>query len=334
MTVYRYFGMALEDPFNESPAPAAQFHLDLANSTLDAPNDTEVMFEGSIGRAARTHRPGFYSPSGNAVVAVDVLTLGWFLYGGLGGYVFTDSGGTVSDHLQEIYGVNDSLLPSFCVRIGKDNFEHVFSGCVINSLALQIADGYGQLTVEFLCAVDGKAALVTVDNLLLPSEFPLMFHDVTATRDASDVSAEIKTFTFNLNNNLDAAFGRSIGSRYPRRIVANARDITVNAELFFDDDDQIETFWGGSSGPAATGTTEFGMDFVLDAGSDGTATLALPRVIYNTVNTQPTGRQQSMQNVTMKAYETTHTLADAVTDVVSEILATVDNAQDEMAAAA
>lgn len=329
--VFRYLGLALESGFNESPAPAAQIHLDIASATLDAPNSNEVMFEGSLGRAARTHRPGFYSPAGNAVVAIDVDTVGWFLYPGLGGKVFTVDTPQLGQNTHEVYGVNESNLPSVCLRIGKDHFEHVFSGCAINQVALQIADGYGQITVDVAAAQDAAAALQTIDNLILPVSFPLMFHDVTATRDAGDVSAQVKQFTLTIANSVDAPFGRSIGSRHPRRIVANAREITVSAELFFDDTDELERFWGGVSGPSADGTTEFAMDFVLDAGDDGSLTIAAPRVIYTAVNLQPSGRTQMVQAVTMKAYEDTHTLLDA-TEAESEILCTLVNTTDDMVA--
>lgn len=326
--IFRYFGFGLESEYNESPAPAAQFHLDLLSSSLDAPTGTEVQFEGSLGRAAKTHRPGFYSPAGNAVVAVDVNTVGWFLLAALGGYDFT----TGPPNTHEVYGVNNALLPSFAARVGKDLFEHVFSGCILNSVQIQVNDGFVQLTADVVSAVDGKSTLLDLGDLILPDESPLMFHEVTSTRDASDVSAEVKQFTITINNSSDAPFGRTIGSRHPRQIVSNARAVTVSAELLYKDTAQLEAFWGDSDGPSADGTTEFGMDFVFNAGSDGSLTIAVPRVIYDSVGTQPSGRTQMTQNVEMTAYQDEHSLADATT-VDSEILCTLSNAADEMVAA-
>lgn len=335
-SIFRYLGFALEDPYNESPAPVAQVHCDLASATLDAPTDTEIEFEGGLGRASRTHRAGFYSPAGNYVVAADVDTAMWFLYSALGGYVFTQDDPGVGDNTHEIYGVNNAVLPSACVRLGKDVFEHIFSGVICSSLTLEVSDGFMMITVENAAAIDAKGNLESLGNLLLPVGSPRTFVDLTATRDASDVTAQIKTFTMTITNNTDAPFGRSIGSRFPRKIVSNARTVTIDAELFFEDTSQLELFWGGASGPAdgkPTGTTEFDMDFVIagDTSPYG-ITIAAPRCTYTTVPQQPSGRTQITQGVSMKAWETTHTLLSAAT-VESEILATIVNQQNEMAPA-
>lgn len=330
--IFRYLGVSLESPFAESPAPAAQFHLDLMSASLDTPNAPELLFEGSLGRGSETHRPGYYSPAGDVVVAVDINTIGWFLYAAQGGYEFTTA---VLPALRthELFASNASLLPSLCIRVGKDLYEHVFSGCIINQLELAITEGYATLTVDLAASVDGLAALSPLASLILPVSFPLMFHDVTATRDAGDVSAQIKTFSLVINNNSDAAFGQSIGSRYARKIVSNARTVTISADMFFNNDDELVRFWGGASGPVDAGTTEFAMGFLLDAGADGQLEIAAPRVIYDNVPAQPSGRTQMTQNVTMTAYMADHTLADAVTDVRSEILCTLTNVTGEMAPA-
>lgn len=331
--IFRYAGFAEEATYGESPAPDAVFHLDIASASLDAPTETEMMFEGSIGRGRTKHRPGFYSPSGDVVVAIDVRTAGWFLKWALGNYVFTE-GTDPALNTHEIYRSDNNILPTFCSRIGKDVFEHVFSGCSINELTLEVSDGFGQLTVDILSQKDGKATLQTISALILPTEFPLMFHEVTATRDATDVSAKVKSFTLTISNNLDAEAGRSIGSRYPRRLIASAHEVTIEADLFYEDSSQLEAYWGGSTGPADTGTDEFGMAFVLDAGTDGQIEIAAPRVIYNEVPTQPSGRDELTQSVSMAPYETEHTLADGTTKVNSELLVTVTNNVDEMKAAA
>ena len=62
--------------------------------------------------------------SGNIVYAFDIKTIRWLLKWTLGGYVFTDL-----DNLHEIYASDDTDLPSFTARLGKDLFEHVFAGC-------------------------------------------------------------------------------------------------------------------------------------------------------------------------------------------------------------
>jgi hypothetical protein len=58
--------------------------------------------------------------------------------------------------------------------------------------------------------------------------------------------------------------------------------------------------------------------------------IALPNCNYTAVPTQPSGREELSQAVALKAFQTTHTLADAVTEVTSSILVTVQNAGDDL----
>lgn len=329
MDVLRYAGFAEETSFGQDPAPSAAFHVDIASATLDAPTETELVYAGGLGRGARTHRPGFYSPAGNVVYAFDVRTIAWLLKWALGGYTFT-AGTAPNPNRHEIYASEATLLPSFVTRLGKDAFEHVVSGCVVNSLELAVEDQFAQATVDLMAARDAKAAVQPASGLLLPAEYPLAFHDLTVQLNGGDISAKVKSLTLSIANNAAADAGRTVGSRHPRRIRAGERQVTVSANLWYEGTAELERFWGGASGPAASGAQEFGLTFTLNGGQGGTIQIAAPRVIYTQVQQQPTGRDEIVQAVAMRAFTTPQTLADGTTQVRSELLVTVENQQGEL----
>lgn len=329
--VLRYAGFAEEASYLEDPAPAATFFADILSATLDAPSDVELIHGGGLGRNAFLHRPGFYAPAGNIVYAFDVATLTYLLKWALGEYEFTSEGGTGSLNLHEIYGTNDDEVPSFCARVGKDLFEHVFSGCCLNSLQLQIEGEWCLATADIIAAVDAKDTLKTIAQVTLPTENPLAFHELTAYKVSgayeTEWSANIKSLTLNIANNLSAEAGRTIGSRHPRRIPAGERVTTFAANLWFDTTDELEAFWGGATGPAATGPTEAFLRIVADGGADGEVRIDLPKYIYTQVQQQPSRRGEMVQAVTGRAFPDTVTLEDAVTNVTTDIYARIENAE-------
>ena len=307
MAIARYLGLAEETSYNMETPPAATVHVDIASASLDSPTDTQMVYEGGLQRGAQTHRPGFYSPSGNIVYAFDIHTIELLLQWALGG-----------EEDDVLYGTNSSTLPSFCARVGKDYFEHVFSGCVINSLELQVEGEFCQATAEILSAQDSKATLQDLEALLLPDQYPLAFHEVTAKLNDSPISADVKSFTLSIDNSVDATSGRGIGSRHPYRMIAEERSITFSKDMFFKDDSALKSLWGGNSGPdSVDGSDEFSLELVFDSGTHGTMEIELPRVIYTQVSQQPSGRNEITQSTNGKAFVESKTIG--ATDVHSEI---------------
>jgi len=310
--ILRYLGLAEETVFAQ-PAEA-EFHVDIASATLDTPADSHLNFESSMGRGSRVHRPGFYSPSGNIVYAFDISTIRWLLKWALGGYVFTEG-----EDLHEIYASDSRQLPSFTARLGKDLFEHVFAGCKINSLEISVEDSFCQATAELIAVKDSKGVLKQQHELILPQDYPLAFYEVTAKMNSSDVSADIKSFTLTINNGIDAAAGRSIGSRFPRKLLAAGREVTLSTSMFFENTNQIEKFWGGTSGPSDKGSEEYSLEFNFDAGVGKNMSLLLPRVIHTGIDIKPSGRDEIVQDIEAKAYMEEVMLEDDITPVTTDV---------------
>lgn len=337
--ILRYAKFAEEAAFDlAAAAPAPQFTVDIASATLDVPADTQAMWEGGIGRGPRSHRPGYYSLSGNVVHAADVHTLGWWLRWGLGGYVFTADDPVAGTNQHEAYGSTDTALPSFAAWLGKDVWEQVVRGCMVSQLQLAVSDGYAQLTVEILGAKDAKGALdeTVLSRLPLPPPitFPQVRFWVGGTASGDERSKNITNLTLTINNNGDGPAGRGLGSRFPqRKIPAGQRDTQVQFTTWYDSTEHIERVWGDPAGPSDDGSTELPLRIVADSDIDGGLTINLPRVVFGQVQTQPSGRARIDQQVTATALLDTVTLWDGVTDVESEIVARLENNQPAYGAA-
>lgn len=315
----RYAGFAPETSFNQETPPAAAWDLDIASSTLDAPNEPHLIYGGGLGRSPRKHRPGYYTPTGNVQFAQDLWTLAAFLRWTLGGYTHTGA-----EDLHESWGVDDNVLPSFVTRIGKDVFEHVFSGCVINQLQIAVSGEYVETTADIVAARDSKATLRDKDDLALPDDFPLAFHEVTSTIGGTNVSAKVKSLTLTIGNNVRTDSGRGIGSRHAYRLPAGDRAVSVAMGLWFEDTDHLEAFWGGSSGPTDEQTTEDPVEIDLSpVDGDSTAEILMPRCIISQVSQQGSGRDEIEQSLTLTALQDVVELEDeseVETDIYTRVV--------------
>lgn len=333
MEVLRYAGFAEEDPFAQSPAPGADFCVDETSASLDAATEAQIIYKGSLGRGPRVHRPGYYTAEGDIEYAFDVRTIGWLLKWALGGYVFGGSG----PYTHEIYGNDDVSLPSFACHLGKDkldatDFEHVFSGCVIDSLELSVADKYTTVKAAIKAAKDSTGTILTraAVEALLPAEYPLVFHEVTMKRQNAPISALVKGLTLGISNNLKPESGRSLGSRFANRIPVGAREVKLSLDMYYQDLDTLKLLWGGDTGPADTGTTEVPIVITFDAGDDGSLEIAIPRYVMSQAPLQPKGKDEIETGTEGVAMTDAILLADEATTVYSGMLVTLINGQGEM----
>jgi len=322
--IFRYAGYGEETVFGT--AVAAAFHTDITGATLDTPDNPNIVYGGGLGRAPRVIRQGFYSPAGNVVQGVDVDSIAYFMRWVLGGYQY-------STDRHYIYGIDDVCLPSFTSRIGKDAYEHIFAGCKANSLEIAADDSIATATLDIVGQKDSKGTISDYDSLTLGANQLLAFHEMTASIKGegegafSDVSAIIKSLTLTINNNIDATQGRGIGSRFPRRLNAQARDITVALSLYFEDTTYREKFWGNATGASeGDGTEEFAMQISLTQESGKQITIALPRVVATGNVQQPTGRDELVETLNLTAMFQNYIADDGVPiDIDTDIFATVEN---------
>lgn len=323
----RYAGFAEEYSFNPDTPPDAIFHIDIGSATLDVPADPNLHFEGGLYRGRKIVRPGFYAPAGNIVYPVDIRSIAYILKWALGNYVFTDGGEGANTH--EIYGIEDLVLPSFCTRLGKDNFEHIFTGCVVNSLELKIEGEYVFIAADIIAARDYKGAVKAIADLLLFDEYPLSFIDATISL-TTDYSCKIKGITLSLANNPDVAAGKGVGSRHPCRMPIGARDINVSGNLYFEDSSEYEKFWGASGGISGNLPTDEELVITIDSGAYGSMEIKIPKFMFTDLKTPPSGRTEIVQAFSGIGLMKEVTLADELTKVDTDLIATINNDNDDL----
>lgn len=333
MEIFRYAGLCEEATFAETPAPAAAFYIDEMAASLN-PQESQIIYEGGRGRGLRTHRPGYYRCEGNIEYAFDVRTIGWFLKWFLGGYTFTED---TPLNRHELYGQDSSSVPSFCARLGKDrldddvNFEHGFSGCVIDSMELSVEAEWTLCKMGIKAAKDFRADIksnVEVEALSAV-EFPMVFHEVTISRQNTDISASVRKLSLKLANNINVDGGRSLGSRYARGLRAQARGLSLSLDYFYDDIETLKLLWGGDEGPSDSGTTETPLVLTFAYTEGGSLEIALPRFLHNKVPIDTSKRDEVSITAEGVALQDTVELEDE-TEVYTEILVILQNEEAEM----
>lgn len=327
--ILRYAGFTSETSFGMRGL-GDPFHVDVASSTLDVPADTNMIYGGGLGKSARTYRPGYYAPAGNVVYAFDIATIAPVLRWTLGGYKYT--AGTQPDpNKHAIWGTGDTVLPSFACDLGKDIFEHQFLGCVVSNLEIAVENEFCQATIGIMAQKDAKATLKAPSALKIPSEYPLAFHEVTAKIGDTDKSAMIKSLKLSVDNGVTADSGRTLGSRYPRRLLGYERTVTYTMNMLFEDLTELERFWGGKTGPVIGGSTEVPIEIMFDAGTDGDMSILLPKTVYTGVQQQPSGRDEIVQVVNGRAFIGDAPAGAPVDVTETEMYCVVQNGKEALA---
>lgn len=322
VNIFRYVGIGKESTFGT--AVAGTIYLDPTACTLDSPQGYEVLVEGGMGRMRSQKRPGFYVCGGAIECPLDVNTIGYMMRGALDQYAFT-SGSPNNTH--EFYGGNTNTLSSYTYRVGKDTHEHIFDGCTVNGLRLNFSDGLVGAAVDLFARKDSTTTLKSYSDFssLIPSSYPLMFHEVTATINSVDTSADVRSGSLSITNNLVRDSGRSIGSMFPSTFKAANRVVECSLELQFDDLTHQTLFWGDEDGPVCTGSTLFPLVLEFDGGDYGEMIIGLPNCVMTAAPQQPRGKDVLYQTITCAALQDTSVaLADAST-VSTDILVTVLN---------
>lgn len=215
---------------------------------------------------------------------------------------------TVDESLQEML--------SATLKLGKDEFMHTFVGCAFSQLTLDVEKEWATISIDVLAQKDEKEAILTLPNVTIPQGYPVPFHKVTAKAvdyggTLADISAVVEKLTLTINNNADAEGGTTIGSRFPRKIYPGEVEIMVDMTLAFDNTNDLENFWGGASGPSASGVVEQALQITLDsAGVLGSVIFDLYKAIPLNVGLTPSGRERLTQELSFQV------LYDAIADEV------------------
>ncbi|NPV70290.1 MAG: hypothetical protein HPY55_06550 [Firmicutes bacterium] len=275
-------------------AVAGAVTVDPESSSLDSPGDQALFWPGASG-LDRQVAPAPYVMDGDLVVALDDVVAGWILKWLLGANETTGTG----PYTHVFTPSRAPLLTPFTVRLGKDIFEHVFAGCVLDSLQIEVGAEFVKATLGILASKDEKAALAgaiawSEGNIFAP-------HQVTAEIDSVDASARVEDLKLSIKNNADLKSGRTVGSRFARRGYRGALEVTGDLTLSFIDSAELERFWGTATGPTSTTLTEFPLS--LNFGTS--LVIELARCVYTAMGQPLAGRDRIVQKGSLRALVTT-----------------------------
>ena len=191
-------------------------------------------------------------------------------------------------------------LPSASVHVGKSFYEHAFAGSILSQLVLTTEREFARAACDWLCKIDSKEAIVLEANLLRHQESKkrqVVFHEATFKIDTVQVKAENIVLT--INNNGDGEAGVRLASRFPAEIYSGNLDIGLAFNLKFESTDEKEDFWGGATGPAASGPVELAgeLSFVSAVNSSLKAVFDIPRFYMSAVPHPFTGRDRLVQAI-------------------------------------
>lgn len=205
--------------------------------------------------------------------------------------------------------VTGNTMPSFVAALGKDIFEHRFLGCVLNQLDMSMEQELINLSLDIQGQIDKKAALVALDALKLNichGERPRAFHDAQLKiadfgSVLGDISAKVRALNLSVVNNATTEENVGLNSRFPYDGTAGALDITGTMTLQFEDTSYKEDFWGAATEPDPENVQLKAMELTIDSANWGKSIISLGKVLLQSVNIQPSGREKLMQEVSFKA---------------------------------
>ena len=353
--VLRYARLAVEESFGVEVTDEEQMiDVDVASIGLDAPSDPVIRYTGGLSRSTHTSRPGPYVPSGSIEYGMDVQSIAHILYMAFGqmqtneGSLTTAEDGDTTyidgqDELHEhIFApLRHSLtLPSGTFRLGKDHFEHVFTGVTINSVEFSLDNDFAFITVDVSAQKDAKGDIKEIEDLKLSTAYPIAFYEgiveIGKVGESQEEVGNVESLSLTLTNNIDADSGISLGSRYPNRIIAGDFEASGSMDIAFESTEQLEHFWGAVDGPDDDAQDELNINFrfesapymaeIEDGGTtqevevrDAELDLHVPKVLYETVNIQPSGRDRTNQSVDFRAYYDEDSSYELIAHLYNEI---------------
>ena len=182
-----------------------------------------------------------YSEGGINLVAQGDDFCGMLFYGAYGDNSTANSAAYTFDGTTETHTMKegkDHILPSFTIKVGREDKEHTYIGMCLSRLSLSAAVGeYVTMSADF----NGKAesAQGTLESTVTytgSGADGLHFADgvikFSSDGAANSVVASIKSISFELNTNLNTDDACSIGSQtYSRQPEPQMREITGSVEF-------------------------------------------------------------------------------------------------------
>lgn len=292
----RYFGYRPEATYGTEDTSETIRYLNMGKCTLDAPKDPNLevpTFEETPNRVKR----GLYSPSGDLEVALDIYSINEFLKFALGVEE------TPSEGKYLLYPGSSRIIPSFTAYIGKDDgnpndFEHIFYGCVISKINIQLSDGLATATISIQAQKDGKAALKSESQISIAEAYPIAFYEANTYMGSTNLTARTTSFEFEFDNGIKAENGQAFGSMFPYKLTSSGKTPTIKTDVFYEGYDFLVMFWGSTDGPTC-GTRYENYKIIFTDEEDNVLTLLFPKISLNTASAPVEGTDEIKHSLEM-----------------------------------
>src|SRR5690606_3483281 len=106
-------------------------------------------------------------------------------------------------------------MQPFTVRVGKDIFEHIYSGCVVSTLGIEYDREFVNANVEIIGGRDSQQTVVEGPEFTQGNVFAGCH--VTVEIDVTDQSTYVETYSLNIEPGADSESGITVGRRCHRR---------------------------------------------------------------------------------------------------------------------
>lgn len=284
-------------------ADEMQETLDPESAAIDPAGDDKLIYEG-MGGLDRTVGLGVYSTAGDITIPLDDLATGWFWKWALGGYEVKGTESNEGDEGNTTTGAPythifspqlGGLMDSFTAVIGKDVFEHVFLGNVIESIEIEVEDEWALMTVSTLGAKDKSSTLSDDVNYTEGTLFTAPMASLTKGND--DMSASINSLSMSIETGANIEDSQGFGSRFPTKAFRGGIVVELELELGFDSTEELLAFWGDDNGPSTSNIEEF--DYTLSFGDN--VDFIFPRLVYTSAEQPAEGRENITQSLTARA---------------------------------
>jgi len=340
MQLQRVVGLVEEDEYGVAPVVGApDFHIEVTDSSIPIEGDP-LKFESGLSRDLTLVRQGRYQPKPKFGGAVDLKTIGHFLKGALGSYVFTEGDRPGETNIHEFYGGNNMLLPSYTVYGHFDLFIKEVTGFLIQSLSMEVSNEWMKLSVKGLASVDSKTDGVPEPTALklLTGLIPLAFYDISLEFDDEIPPGIVSSLKWEINNDIKSDDATGIGSRYLlRKPPAGKRGNKLEMEVSLEPETlkYIEMFEYGEEGansPQDCIMTTVPLSIVLQAceNPDEKLTINFPDNLCK-VEYSASGTDAIKLKISMDSLATTQILLnDGITSVLSAVVCTLENYVPEL----
>lgn len=288
-TITKYLRYGEESTFGQETTNYAET-VDPTTASLDPAGDDKLILEG-IGGLDRTVGLGVYSTAGEIALPVDDVATGWFWKWALGGYEVAGTSGSFTHTFTPQLG---GLMTPFSCAIGKNQFEHVFTGNVITEISLEADSEWASLSVSTVGSRDKHAALT--DDIEYTEGVMFTAPDGRLVSGQTDLSADINSVSLSVSTGASIENSAGFGSRFPTKGERGSMEVALDLSLSFDSMDQLIQFWGSSTGPSTD--TIVDESYTLSFGD--ALDIVIPRTVATNVEQPADGRGTITQSLTLR----------------------------------